>query len=144
MKYEKIELKNINQDDFRFLYTLLQERDPKANISHKKLPSYEEHVQFIESEPYEKWYIVYCDEIKVGSIYLSKQNEIGIFIKKEYHKQNIKKIILNELIRRNNIKLFLANVSPENYELKNFFVQQNFILIQNTYELDLRKNNNEI
>jgi len=29
-----------------------------ANISHKKMPSYEEHVQFVHSKSYSVWYII--------------------------------------------------------------------------------------
>ena len=42
----------------RFLYELLAERDPIANISHKKMPSWQEHWKFIASEPYKFWGIV--------------------------------------------------------------------------------------
>ena len=73
-----ISLKSVSKDDFKFLFELLKERDPKANISHKKMPSYATHVKFIKSKPYTKWYVILNFKQKVGSIYLSKNNEIGI------------------------------------------------------------------
>ncbi|GBL40910.1 hypothetical protein EMGBD3_02780 [Nitrosarchaeum sp.] len=78
----EIKLKNITKNDFRFLYELLSERDSVANISHKKMPIYDEHVRFVTSKPYLRWYIVYYNGKKSGSVYLTKQNEIGIFVKK--------------------------------------------------------------
>ena len=40
------------------LHQLLEEREPEANISHKAMPSWEEHVRFVESKPYEAWYFI--------------------------------------------------------------------------------------
>ena len=65
------------------------------------MPTYRQHVSFISSKPYSKWYVILYDASKVGSLYLSKQNEIGIwFIDDSFHdklanyavKQLIKKI----------------------------------------------------
>ena len=48
----QIKLKNITKNDFMFLYELLSERDPVANISHKQMPTYDEHIRFVTSKPY--------------------------------------------------------------------------------------------
>ena len=58
------------------------ERNPRANISHKKMPVYNKHVSFVSAKPYSKWYVIFYGINKAGSIYLTSQNEIGIFIKK--------------------------------------------------------------
>ena len=73
-----IKLKPVTKNDALFLYDLLKNRDPIANISHKKMPSYDEHVYFILSNPYTIWYTIEYEGEKTGSIYLSKQDEIGI------------------------------------------------------------------
>ena len=83
MKKEII-LKKVTKNDHTFLYELLKSRDPKTNISHKSMPSFKEHVKFVKSKPYNSWYIVIFEKSKLGSVYLSKQNEIGIFILKEF------------------------------------------------------------
>ena len=67
-----IYLKFVTNSDTEFLFDLLKERDPRASISHKKMPSYDEHVNFVKSTPYSKWYIIFKSEQKVGTIYLSK------------------------------------------------------------------------
>ena len=68
--------------DAKFLFDLLQERDKRANISHKKMPTYASHIKFIESKPYKKWYVIIMndsdDAKKVGSIYLSKTDYTAI------------------------------------------------------------------
>ena len=46
------------------------------------MPTYTEHLRFIKSRPYRKWYVVKYDGLKIGSVYLTSQNEIGIFVKK--------------------------------------------------------------
>ena len=79
-KNSKISIRVVNKD-YLFLYDLLKERNPQANISHKKMPSYAQHIKFVNSRPYTKWYIIEKGNEMVGSVYLSKQNEIGIFIK---------------------------------------------------------------
>ena len=82
MSNKNLKFKLIDKSDLRFLFNHLKERDPKDNISHKKIPTYDEHVKFVLSEPYLKWYIILQKNKKIGSIYLTSQNEIGIFIKK--------------------------------------------------------------
>ncbi len=48
---------------------------------------------------------------------------------------NIGKFALNELISRNPRKRYLANVNPENKKSIKFFKNNNFKLIQYTFEL---------
>lgn len=133
-KISSISLRNVNNSDAKFLFQLLEERDPRANISHKNMPSYNEHVRFIKSNPYTKWYIVLKSREKVGSIYLSKNDEIGIFISKKFQGSNIGKHALYQLIKKNPRERYLANVNPKNKKSIKFFKNNNFKLIQYTFE----------
>ena len=137
MKQQSISLRVVNSSDHRFLFNLLKERDSRANISHKKMPTYSEHVKFVKSRPYSKWYIIEKSNKKLGSIYLSKNNEIGIFLKKAYHGKNFASHALNLIIEKNPRDRYLANVNPKNVKSVNFFKKNNFKLIQHTYELEL-------
>lgn len=130
-------LRPIQDSDYRFLFTLLKERDPKANISHKKMPSYIEHLKFVKLKPYSKWYIIEHNGKKAGSIYLSKNNEIGIFIKKNLQGKHIGITALQQLIDKNPRSRYLANVSPQNSKSMKFFKKNSFKLIQHTFELKL-------
>ena len=136
MKQKFITLRTVNIHDFHFLLNLLKERDPKANISHKKMPTYSEHVKFVKSKPYSKWYIIESSKIKVGSIYLSKNDEIGIFLKKTYQSKGIANKAVELLIQKNPRKRYLANVNPKNLNSIKFFKKNNFKLIQYTFELE--------
>ena len=134
-KGNNIKLKKITNSDLRFLYQLLAQRDPIANISHRKMPTYDEHIRFVQSKPYSRWYVIYQKNEKVGSIYLSKQDEIGIFLKKEARGLGVGKIAMRLLMKENPRSRFLANISPKNRESAKFFRKNGFTLIQHTYEL---------
>jgi len=130
-----ISLKSVTNSDIKFLFDLLKERDPRVNISHKKMPTYNEHTKFIKSKPYSKWYIILISKQKIGSIYLSKNDEIGIFVSKKFHGKKIGSKALELLIEKNPRSRYLANVNPKNKKSNKFFKNQKFHLIQHTYEL---------
>ncbi len=136
----KIILKLVSKSDYRFLYDLLKERNSKINISHKRMPTWEEHVRFVKSKPYSKWYIIYNKDEKIGSIYLSKQSEIGIHLLKKYEKESIHLESIKKLMVLNSKIKFRANVSPKNKNYIMLFEKLGFEMIQHTYELDLRTN----
>ena len=130
-----VKLKSVAKADCLFLYDLLAERDSKVNISHRKMPSYDQHVKFVMSKPYSKWYVIQHNNQKVGSIYLSEQNEIGIFIKRELQGKGIGTEALKLLMKYNPQTRYLANVNPKNKKSIEFFKNHGFKLIQYTYEL---------
>ena len=135
MKYN-LKLKEVDEKDVQFLYNLLEERKPVTYISHKKMPTYEEHVNFVKSSPYSKWYIIEVDGERAGSIYLTKQNEIGIFLNEGLQEKGIGSNALNVLIGKNPDLRYLANINPENKKSIKFFKKLGFTLIQYTYGLN--------
>src|SRR4051812_27331333 len=62
------------------LYELMRQRQPEQNISHKEMPSWDDHVDFVTGEPYEVWYLILWRGIGVGAIYITHQREVGLFI----------------------------------------------------------------
>lgn len=130
-----LKLRNIQKSDYRFLYDLLEERDPIVNISHKKMPTYKQHSKFVGSKPYLKWYVIYSGNQRIGSAYISKQNEIGIHFKKSFNICELHKSVMSMMIGRNPKKRYLVNVSPKNKKNINFLQTYGFKLIQYTYEL---------
>ena len=139
-KPNNIDLRLVTEKDLRFLFELLKERDPSVNISHLKMPTYNEHVNFVLSKPYSKWYIIYYGKNKVGSIYLSKQHEIGIFIKKTFFMKGIGTDALKLLMELNPRERFLANINPKNKKSIEFFKKNGFEILQHTYELQRESN----
>lgn len=138
-------MRSVRNSDAKFLFDLLKERDSHVNISHKKMPTYTSHLKFIESKPYKKWYVIFTlddlrselksSKTKIGSIYLSKNNEVGIFILKKFQRKNVGKYALTELMKRNPRSRYLANVNPKNKKSMQFFKNNSFKLIQYTFEL---------
>ena len=139
MKKEKNEvtLRTINKTDLKFLFEILEEREQKVNISHRKMPTFEQHKKFVASKPYSKWYVILQGVEKVGSIYLSKQNEIGIFLKKGSDHAGIGTNALKLIMEKNPKTRYLANVNPKNNKSIKFFKKNNFSILQHTYELNL-------
>ena len=135
MSISNIVLRSVKKGDYIFLFELLKEREENENISHKNTPSFSKHQKFVSSKPYSKWYVIYFNQSKVGSIYLSKQDEIGIHIKKEFPSKKIRLRALKILIEKNPRKRYLANVNPKNTNLTKFYKKHNFHLIQHTFEL---------
>ena len=128
-------LRKVSENDNKFLYNLLKERDSNVNISHKKMPSFKQHLKFLNSKPYKKWYIIIQNQKKSGSIYLSKNNEIGIFVKKSFRGNKIGENALKLLIEKYPKSRYLANINPKNKESIKFFKKFKFKLIQHTFEL---------
>ena len=132
-----IELKQVAKNDMLFLYELLKNKDPNANISHKKMPSYDEHVEFVMSKPYTNWYIIECDKKNVGSIYLSKQDEIGISIDNDYEYDKIARPALKLLVKLNPRKRYLVNVSPDDIRSQEFLLKNGFTGLEYVYEMKI-------
>ena len=118
------------------LYRLLKEREKKINISHWRMPTWAEHCRFVRSRPYKGWFILSAAKKNFGAIYLSKQNEIGLFLFKKERKKGYGSVALGMLLKRfPHVKRLLANISPVNHDSIHFFEQKGFRHIQNTYEL---------
>ena len=131
-----IQLKEVNKSDIKFLYQHLKERDPITRISHKKMPTFAQHEEFVLSNPYKKWYIIIQKNKKIGSVYLTEMNEIGLFLKKGVQGKGLGRKSLELLMKLNPQNRYLANVSPKNKKSAQFFQKNQFKLIQHTYELE--------
>ena len=127
----------------RALYDLLKERtdQPKINISHKTLPEYHNHVDFVESQPYDAWYIIVNYGVPtdiIGMMYLTDRKEIGVQVAKQYQKRGYAKDILSSFINENPGIEFLANINIDNEISKKLFESLGFELVpQVTYKRKL-------
>jgi len=126
----------ITELDHKFLFDLLQQRRSDANISHKKMPTYDEHIEFVNSNPYSKWYIIEIDNEKVGSIYLTKQNEIGVHIFQKFEEIKTYQNVVKEFISKYPENQFLINISPKNKLYIDFTEELGFKLVRYTFERD--------
>ncbi len=112
----------------KFLYNLLKQRKEYENLSHVDMPTWEQHVMFVDSKPYRDWYIIVVDDVKVGAAYLSKNNEIGLFILEEHQGQGIGKEALNRLITlKSCYSPLYANINDKNKKSIEFFKKAGFV-----------------
>ena len=126
-------LKPVTIDDAKFLFDLLKQREGIVNISHKSLPTWEKHVEFIKNNTYQSWDIIWVDDVRIGNIYLTDRDELGIFLDKKSQSNGYGSIAINEFMKKNGKKRYLANINPTNYKSIQFFGKHGFIHIQNTY-----------
>lgn len=120
----------------RFLYELLEERltEPATNISHRGMPSWDEHLRFIRSHAYRAWYLIEADGKAVGAIYLTVKREVGIHLKKDARGKGYGSEAMRQF-RRLWPGPLLANINPANTGSTAFFKSLGARLIQNTYEV---------
>mgnify|MGYP000433323471 FL=1 len=128
-----MELRSVTLDDAEFLYELLKQREGRVNISHRSLPTLTEQRDYIENHTYQSWDIILVDNNKVGNIYLTQRDEIGIFIDKKFQGSGYGSQALKQFMEKNGKKRYLANINPTNYKSIQFFGKHGFIHIQNTY-----------
>lgn len=134
-KLTELVLKKVSKEDIEFLYKLLKHRSRSHNISHKKMPSLREHIKFVNSKPYKKWYVILNDKQKIGSIYISKNDEVAIHLKNNICKEKFFILALKQLIKFDSNEFFYFNTNPNNKGLNNFFKKNNFTLLQLTYKI---------
>lgn len=132
------------------LWQLLRERPPEANISHRHLPTREEHARFVASHPYRSWYLIQAGAPPtfVGGCYLTRHNEIGIAILQAYQRRGFARAAVLELLRTHDPLpaiagerrgRFVANVAPGNAASQRFFASLGATVVQHTYEIRPRQ-----
>lgn len=119
----------------KHLYALLKERPALMSISHRQMPSFSQHCRFVRSKPYKEWCFILKDGLRVGTIYLSRMNEIGIFLFKFHRHKKIETQAVKAFIATHRKLNLLANVSPGNREYARLFRAMGFKQVQNTYSL---------
>ena len=138
----KLQFKNveISKIDIKILYDLLKTR--KYNISHQQIPTFAEHLDFVSHSPYLHWKIIFHKNKPIGTIYIQKNNSIGLNLNsfKEdwiyqiifYIKSNfIPKDALPSLIP----SYFYINVPASNKKLIKYLKKYNLKDIQVSYKI---------
>lgn len=120
---------------YDILYDLLKEREPFQNISHKAMPTWDQHIAFVNSKPYSHWYLVELDGEFVGSIYISKQRELGRFLFKKHTGKGLMHEAFKLLHARHPGK-YIGNVAPGNRPAQKQVENEGWKLVQYVYVLD--------
>lgn len=106
------------------LYTQLKKR--LYSISHKSVPSFDEHTEFVQNHPYRKWIIVKNAETAIGNVYIQFDNSIGLNVDSSVTLEQILEILKQVYI--SNLPLpevpsvrfgeFFLRVSSDNHMLQ--------------------------
>lgn len=116
------------------VWRLLIERPAYANICHRTMPTPEQHAAFVASKPYAAWYLIEAGPI-VGSVYLTHNNEIGVFVLKAHQRMGYARQAIEALMTAQPRDHYLANIAPGNEASIRLFERMGFGLIGQTYEL---------
>lgn len=87
----KLELVLPTEKQIKELYRQLSAR--VENISHKELPSFEQHKKFVTNHPYRAWYIIWHKKIALGNAYIQYDNSIGLNCSDDISESQIKNIL---------------------------------------------------
>ena len=133
-----IEINKKSDKHIKFLYKNLIER--KFNISNNAIPSMEEHISFVQNNPYFKWFIVEKLNHFIGSFYIMDNNSIGINLEANQNihikdiinfiKRNYKPFPPIKSVRSGN---FFINVAAQDHEKIDALQTIKSKLIQSTY-----------
>ena len=144
----------------KFMYELLrirsQEDDPYVNISHRALPSWEDHAAFVLSKPYYLWFLIQAKDVTkpgipwawVGSLSVTDRNEIGIMLSPHYRRRGIAREAIQHLLNiypplpakpSHRPGTFVANINPANLASIKLFTGLGAVHIQNTYQFQERE-----
>jgi RimJ/RimL family protein N-acetyltransferase len=138
-------------DGVALAWQLLLERPVEANISHQEMPTIDEHTAYVRDHPYRVWLVIESDVVQgaefpyrelVGTIALTKQNEISIAILKSHQRRGYARSAIQEVmglypplgelpgLRGGD---YLANVAPGNLPSHALFTGLGAKLVQLTY-----------
>ncbi len=138
-------LKNVYESELfvETLYELLKQRGSEHSISHQTLPSFSEHMAFVKSNPYRYWYIVEVDGAKGGSVYITENNEIGLFLLPDFvqYQTDVLGLLVAThsplpAVKSKRVAAFSVNANPSNATLISSILAAGGRHVQSTYLLD--------
>lgn len=124
------------------LFKILCKRQENHRISHTRVPSLKAHRQFVLSHTYRHWFLVAFDNDFIGTVYLTNDNVIGIFLE-DVHVSHLKCVIsfvvqnFNPLPEVPSLRsaAFTINLAPNNTEYALAVEELGGRLIQKSYTL---------
>ena len=134
-----VKVKKINAH-IEILYDLILKR--QMNISHQSKPTYDDHQQFVLNNPYRIWFLVKFHEEYIGSVYILKNNCIGINVNQ--NRNQVIPWIINTLLRKykplkalKSVRAanFDINVAPDDKEYADILESMGARLMQYTYAI---------
>ena len=128
-------------DQLNLLYLQLKKRS--YHVSHKSLPSFKEHKDFVNNNPYRAWFIVKHESTYIGNIYIQFDNSIGLNFEENITSDQIQKILSLicsklpplESIHSSRLGSYFVNVPSSNISLQKKLTLIKCTEIQRSYIL---------
>lgn len=129
---------------WKLMESRLTDNDKHTNISHRQMPTWEEHERYVTKRPYVCWYLGRVAGATAGAVHITQSNEIGIVVTRDLRRCGFAQSMLVELFKRHKplpeIKgkrpaHFVANIVPSNTASIRLFEKFGARHLQNTYEL---------
>ena len=141
LKTNDIELDPVIPSDIQTELLYQQLRSRTNSISHRVLPSYDNHKEFVTKHSYRAWFIIKSTDLVLGNVYVQHDNSIGLNCCNQISEIQIKSILdlisikLKPLapipsIRSSN---FFLNVATSNIELQNKLTNLGLIESQRSF-----------
>jgi hypothetical protein len=145
-----LKLNTFKTEDQEFLYEVLKFRWSKANINIKykhseQLPSFEEHVKYINSGKFKKFYKIHLHEFPIGMIYIDVNNINGTFLLPDLLKKAIKNVDMSDIkdtltakihsaLFKDNpeVELHYATVNPNNTLSLKALLENGYEIVEHT------------
>lgn len=133
----------VSMESASTLYELLKERTREGSISHAEVPSFEDHVAFVNTHPFRYWFLIEQDG-PVGDLQVSRNNEIGIFLFRRFQGRGYGSDALQLFLKTHEplpaipaqrVARWLANINPDNHGSVRFFERMGFKTVQVTKAL---------
>ena len=80
-----------NDSQTQVLYELLTAR--KHTISHRVLPSYDDHANFVLNNPYRHWFLIHFEGKIFGSVYVQYDNSVGISLREPAMRDSLSLVV---------------------------------------------------
>ena len=126
-------LMRVNPDNLDHCLTLYRLREELDTVQ----PVFSDHVEFVKGRPFLRWYfIIGQGGILVGSIYLTRQCEIGVQVFQEHQRKGWGGMAVRELMQAHKGEFnspFLANINPNDAGSIRFWESLGFKLQHLTY-----------
>jgi hypothetical protein len=141
LKINDIELDPVIPSDIQTELLYQQLRSRTNSISHRVLPTYDNHKEFVAKHPYRAWFIIKSTDLVLGNVYVQYDNSIGLNCCNQISEIQIKSILdlisikLKPLapipsVRSSN---FFLNVAISNTDLQNKLTNLGLIESQRSF-----------
>ena len=119
---------DLTDDKASFLYGLLEKRssEPVGNLKLDKLPSWADHIKYIQCRPYAFWAIVCLGEFEewVGSVTIDYDGTVGVYVIESRRLKGIAREAVGQAMdvcRKRNMTKFRAVIRSENAASQGLF-----------------------